>query len=121
MAADGVEQDLRALDVRGHELARAVQDRLLDVRLGGGVDDHVDARHDLLDVRGVADVALDEREALVAEQVGDVGGVPGVGQRVHDHDLVIGRAQQVPAEVRADESGAAGDEHARHSSTSSIT
>ena len=97
------------------------QDRLLDVRLGRGVDDLVDARHDLLDVRGVADVALDEREPLVAEQVREVGDVAGVGQRVHDHDLVIGRAQQVAAEVRADEAGAAGHEHARHSSTSSIT
>ena len=117
----GVEQHLGALDVGRHELAGAVQDRLLDVRLGRGVDDHVDARDDLLDVRGIADVALDERQALVAEQVGDVRRVAGVGERVHDHDLVIGRAQQMPAEVRADEAGAAGDEHACHSSTSSIT
>jgi hypothetical protein len=34
---------------------------------------------------------------------------------------VVGGAQQMPAEIRADEAGTAGDEHARHSSTSSIT
>ena len=121
MTAAGVEQHLGTLDVRRHELARAVEDRLLDVRLGRGVDDHIDALDDLLDVGGIADVALDEREALVPEQVGDVGRVAGIGERVHDHDLVIGGAQQMPAEVGTDEPGTAGDEHARHSSTSSIT
>ena len=44
---DRVEQDLRPLDVRGHELGRALLDRLLDVRLGRGVHDHVDLGDDL--------------------------------------------------------------------------
>ena len=56
--ADRVEQDLRALDVGRDELARAFLDRLLDVRLGGRVHDHVDVRDDLAHELGVADVAL---------------------------------------------------------------
>ena len=63
--ADRVEQDLRALDVRRHELRRAGLDRLLDVRLGRRVDDHVHLRHDLADEVGVADVAVHERVPLV--------------------------------------------------------
>ena len=47
VSPDRVEQDLRALDVRRHELGGAVDDRLLDVRLGGRVHDHVDAADDL--------------------------------------------------------------------------
>ena len=43
---DRVEQDLRALDVRHHELRRALANRLLDVRLGRRVDDHIDARNE---------------------------------------------------------------------------
>ena len=97
--ADRVEQDLRPLDVRRHELRRALLDRLLDVRLGRGVDD-VDDR--LLDVRlgrvtitstarasrRVADVAVDEREPLVAHHVGEVLEVARVGERVERDDVV---------------------------------
>ena len=64
--ADRVEQDLRPLDVRRHELGRALLDRLLDVRLGRRVDDHVDLGDELGDELGVADVAVHEREPLVA-------------------------------------------------------
>ena len=70
--ADRVEQDLRPLDVRRHELGRAVLDRLLDVRLGRRVDDHVDALDELAHERRVADVAVHEREPRVAHHVGEV-------------------------------------------------
>ena len=64
-------------------------DRLLDVRLGGGVDDHVDALDELAHERGVADVAVHEREPRVAHHVGEVLEVAGVGERVERHDLVM--------------------------------
>jgi hypothetical protein len=113
--ANGVEQDLRALHVRRHELRGAVLDRLLDVRLGGRVHDHVDLGHDLAHELDVADVAVHEREPLVRHHVREVVDVPGVGERVERDDLVRGRGEQVPDEVRRDEPGSAGDEHAlRH-------
>ena len=55
---------------------RALLDRLLDVRLGGGVDDHVDLGDDLGDEVGVADVAVHERQALVRHDLREVAGLP---------------------------------------------
>src|SRR5439155_4752603 len=119
--ADRVEQDLRSLDVRRHELGGALGDRLLDVRLGGGVDDHVHLGHDLADELRVADVALHEREPLVREDVGEVLEVPRVGERVERHDVVRRVREQVPDEVGRDEPGPARDENAlRHSSLSIV-
>ena len=67
---------------------------------------------ELGDERGVADVAVDEREPLVAHHVGEVLEVPGVGERVERDHLVPGVRQQVADHVRRDEAGAAGDENA---------
>ena len=108
--ADRVEQDLRPLDVRRHELGRALGDRLLDVRLGCGVDDHVDLGDDVGDELRVSDVAVDERQPLVRHHVGEVLEVAGVGERVERDDLVRRRRQQMADDVRRDEPGAAGDE-----------
>ena len=69
---------------------------------------------------GVADVAVDEREPLVAHHVGEVLDVAGVRERVERDDLVVGVRQQVADEVRGDEAGAAGDEHALAHSSSEI-
>ena len=82
------------------------------MRLGRGVHDHVDLRDHFGDEVGVADVAVDERQPLVADHVGEVLEVPRVGERVERDDLVIGVRQQVPDEVRRDEPGAAGDQNA---------
>ena len=111
-APDRVEQDLGALDVRRHELGRPLLDRLLDVRLGGCVDDHVDALDELGDEGGVANVAVDEREPLVAHHVGEVLEIAGVRERVERDHLVTGVRQQVADHVRGDEAGTAGDEDA---------
>ena len=91
------------LDVRRHELGRALLDRLLDVRLGGGVHDHVHLGHDLAHELGVADVAVHEREALVREHLLEVVQVARVRERVERHDLARRRVQQVPDDVRRDE------------------
>ena len=72
LLADRVEQDLRALDVRRHELGRAGLDRLLDVRLGRGVHDHVHIGDDLAHEIRVANVAVHERVALVRRDRGEV-------------------------------------------------
>ena len=69
---------------------------------------------ELGDERGVADVAVDEREPLVAHHVGEVLEVAGVGQRVERDHLVPRVRQQVADHVRGDEAGAAGDENAFH-------
>ena len=95
------------------------RDRLLDVRLGGRVDDHVDAVDELAHERGVADVAVHEREPRVAHHVREVLEVARVGERVERDDLVRRRLEQVADEVRRDEAGAAGDEHALRAHSSS--
>ena len=86
--ANGVEEDLRALDVRRHELGGAFADGLLDVRLGSRVNDHVHAGHDIAHEARVTDVALHEGEPLVGHHVGKVLDVARVRERVERHDLV---------------------------------
>ena len=66
-----------------------VDDRAVDVALGGEVDDAVVAGHGLGHRVPVADVALHEAEAGVVLEVLEVVGVAGVGQGVEDRDLVV--------------------------------
>lgn len=78
--------------------------------LGGVVHDRVVARHQLVEQRGVADVAHDELHA-VGGQARDVLGVAGVGQLVQDGDVdarVV--VDHVVHEVAADEAAAARDD-----------
>ncbi len=65
-----------------------------------------------LDELRVADVAVDEGEPLVPDDVREVVEVARVRERVERHDLVRRRLQQVADEVRRDEAGPAGDEDA---------
>ena len=67
---------------------------------------------DLLDEPRVANVAVHEREPLVADDVREVVQVARVRERVERHDLVRRRLEQVADEVGRDESRAAGDEDA---------
>ena len=114
VGAHRVEQHLGADHVGGDELGAALGDRLGDVRLGGGVHDHVDALERRGDVAHVADVALDEPQPLVLHHVGQVVDVARVGEGVHRHDLVLGGVEQVADHVRRDEPGAAGHQYPFH-------
>ncbi len=105
-SANLLEQHLRPEELGAAEIRRP-EDRAVDVRLGGEVDDRVAAACGALDVFRYRDVALHELE--LAER--QVRLVPGVGQLVEDDD-VLTAPQQPLDEVRADEAGAAGDEHA---------
>src|SRR5207244_3497060 len=102
--------------------ARPLGNRLLDMRLGGGVDDHVHLGRDLAHELGVADVAVDEREPLVRDHLREVLEVARVRECVERDDLVRGRREQVADHVRGDEAGAARDQHASapHGSSLSI-
>src|SRR5581483_8449641 len=112
VAARGLEQRLRAEDVRPEEAAR-VEDGEAVVRLGGEVDDDLDlllGEQPLAQLE-VADVALDEANVEPVE----VAPVAGVREQVEDDDAIAGLPLEVaPDEVRADEAGGAGDEEARH-------
>ncbi len=101
-----VEQHLGAEDV-GHDELGGPADRAVDVRLRGEVHDRVAPHGGLLDGAMIGDVALVE---LVGDP-GEVLAIPGVGQLVEHDDLVL-RLHETADEVRADEPGAAGDEHA---------
>ena len=101
-----VEQHLRPEHVGEDELGGA-EDRTVDVRLGGEVDDRVAALGRARDRVGVGDVALVE---LVLDAF-EVGAVARVGQLV-EHDDVLAVLGQAPHELRADEAGATGDENA---------
>ena len=89
------------------EVGRA-EDRAVDVRLGGEVDDRARSPAPRpRDGRRVGDVALDGTRARRPRG----SRVAGVGELVEHDDLVAGGGEP-PGEVRADEAGAAGDEHA---------
>ena len=108
--ADGLQQAEGALDVGAQERL-GVGDGVVVVGLGGVVHDGVVARDDLIEQRGVADVAHDELHAI-GRQPGDVLGVAGVGQLVQDGDVdvrVVG--DDMAHEVAADEAAAARDDN----------
>jgi len=74
----GVEESLRPEDVRLDERAR-VSHGSIDMRLGGEVDDRVDAGQRRVQERGVADVAVDERVSPAPRdrlEVGEVAAEP---------------------------------------------
>ena len=105
----GLEQAEGALDVGAEERLR-VGDGVVVVALGGVVHDRVVARHQLIEQRGVADVAHDELHA-VGGQPRDVLGVAGVGQLVQDGHMDLGMVvHHVVHEVAADEAAAARDD-----------
>src|SRR2546423_15011387 len=114
----GFKERLCPEDVRPEEQTR-VEDRQAVVRLGGEVDDHVDAvvaEHKVDEVE-LTYVSLDELDVLA--EPGQVGQIPCVGERVEDDDAVFGvPLGPVPHKVRTDEAGATGDEkppaHARN-------
>ena len=102
---------LRAEHVGADETS-GVEDRQAVVRLGGEVNDRVEsvAREDLLDERLVADVAVDEGDRTALFQRGDGRLVAGIGECVqHDDDIARVALGPETHEVRADETGSAGD------------
>ena len=104
-----VAQHVGAEAVGPHERVR-VDDRAVDVALGREVDHGVVAGHGHAHRVAIADVALDERVARVVGDVGQAGQVAGVGQRVEDRHLVVGRGEHVADVVGTDEPGRAGHE-----------
>ena len=108
--ADGLQQPEGALDVGAQERLR-VGDGVVVVALCGVVHDRVVAGDQLIEQRGVADVADDELHA-VRRQAGDVLGVASVGQLVQDGHVHVGVVvHHVVHEVAADEATAARDDN----------
>jgi len=108
-----VEQDLGPEDVRPKEERRVV-DAAVHVRLGGEIHDRLGPllREDPRHFRRVADVRPMEAVPGVPRHVRKVRKVPRVGQLVHVHDGPVGVGpEDVPDEVRADESGPPGHEN----------
>ena len=106
VVASPFEQRHRAVHVGAHE-DRGVEHGAVDVGLGGEVDDGIAAGRRRGDRGPVGDVALDELDV----EVGEVRRVPRVRQQIEDDD-VVAAGDKPPHEVRADETGPAGDEHA---------
>ena len=100
-----IEQDLRAEDVREDEFGRP-EDRPVDVRLRGEVHDCLAAGGRARDGLGVGDVPLVE---LVVDAV-EIRPVARVRQLV-EHDDGVATRSYAPCEVRADEAGAACNQH----------
>ena len=90
----------------------ASQDRPIDVRLGGEVDDVVGGLDQRRGDGGVGDVAVDEGVPRVVDRRSRRFSQPArVGQLVERRDVPVGvRGDRVADEVAADEPGAAGDE-----------
>ena len=101
-----LEQHLRAEELRPPEVGGA-EDRAVDVRLGGEVDDRVAAAGRAFHICGDRDIALEELDGVERE----VRGVAGVGELVEDDDVVAGREEPLD-QVGADEAGTACDEDA---------
>jgi hypothetical protein len=106
--ADRLQEHVHAEDV-GPEKLVGVEDRAVHVRHRGEVDHRVHAARHVADQLGIADVAVHERVARVALEVGEVGRVAGVGQLVEVDDAIVGvLGEDVADEVGSDEPRAAG-------------
>jgi hypothetical protein len=98
MAERSVEQGLGADDV-GHDEVRSAEYRPVDMRLGGEVDDCVDAGQHLVDEPDIEDVAFDEVEPRVVAHRVEVDDVASVGQLVEDDDGRTGKGGYSPASI----------------------
>ncbi|CAM5367949.1 hypothetical protein RLIN73S_00790 [Rhodanobacter lindaniclasticus] len=110
VVARAFEQAQGADHVGLHELGRAV-DRAVDVRFGGEIHDGIGLvfGQQLRHQRAVADVALYENVTRITLQRGQRIEVAGIGELVQvDHAQAVGHRLQ--HEIRADETGAAGDQ-----------
>ena len=107
--ARGLKQGERALNV-GAEERRGIVDGVVVVTLGGVVHNGVVTGHELVEQRGVADVAHHELDA-VGGKPRDVLAVAGVGELVeHGHVHLGVVCHHVVHEVGPDEAAAAGDD-----------
>jgi hypothetical protein len=105
-----LQKDERAEDVGLDELPGRV-DRAVHVGLGREVDDGVAALHRGLDGGGVGDIAYDELAAILGKAL-EVLAATGVGELVEDPHRALRIGVEAPSHVgRADEAGAAGDQH----------
>ena len=102
------------------ELA-GLEDRAIDVRLGGEVDDVVGRLDQRRRDGRVGDVAVHEGVARVRRDAVQVLAAARVGELVERRHVPVGvRGERMAHEVAADEAGAAGDEdvgHVRRSQT----
>ena len=104
----------------GLEERVGLHQRAVDVGLRGEVDDGVDPAAGVAHDLAVADVALEKRVARVVLEIGQVGGIPRVGQLVEIDDAVVRvRRQDVADEVGADEAASAGDQQLHRSTLAS--
>ncbi len=107
----GLEHGLGPDDV-GPEEPAGVDHGQAVVGLGGEMDDRVDVvrPQGLEGELPVAHVAVDEGDPVL--DVGQVGAVPGVGEGVVGHDVVVGvLLHPVTDEIGPDKACTAGDEH----------
>ena len=103
---------IRSEDVRAQERV-GIENRPIDVRLGCEIHDDVKRpmREQIGNGALVGNIALDERITQVVHDVGEVGRVCGVRNRIEIHDADVGPLAQGHAhEIRADESETAGNE-----------
>jgi hypothetical protein len=112
VAAGRLEQREGADEVRAQERG-GVAEGVVVVGLRGEVHDRValagERPDQLLDQRGVGDVADDQAHPVLGE-TGEGGGGAGVGEAVQHRHARVGAGEDVVDEVRADEAGAAGDQ-----------
>ena len=113
LRAQGLEENVRPERVGSQEGPR-VDDRTIDVRLGGEVHQCLRARADrLAHRRRIADVALDKAISRIPFDLAQVLRIGGVRHRIEIDDLDVRTfAQHEPNEVRADEAQASGDDPA---------
>jgi hypothetical protein len=104
-----VAQDVGSATVGADERV-GVDDRTIDVTLGGEVHDRIVTFHRIADGGAVADVTLDERKPWIVLEIAQTREVAGVGQCVVDGDMVVTVGEHVARIVGSDEPGGAGDE-----------
>ena len=105
-----VNQNLGAQNISQDEGGR-IDNRPVDVRLGGKVYYSVAIGNQLIDQLAIANIALDEFVVRTGLDLFEIFQVTGISQRIKIDNLVIRMVfQPITDEIRTDESGAAGNE-----------
>jgi hypothetical protein len=109
IGSGGIQQGHDADHVRPGKCP-GIEQRAINVRFGGEVDNRVDIPSDLPDQISIGNVALNKAEPSIVAHVVQVRQIPGVGQQVEAKDFVEGLFMQHVPHVRGtNESSGASD------------
>ena len=121
MLSAAVEQSECSVDVCGHERS-GIENGSIDMAFGGEVQDSIDVAggQDGVDELAVTNVSMSKVVPIQTFEVGEIGGIPGIGQFVDvDDGQIWVRFEHESNEIRTNKTATSGDHNTFHFRASS--